>query len=136
MNEFREWLTVTIKACPAVVEMVDRLNITSFREMWDRCDDSRWLLDGLRYSPRSLTKEQAVTLVVTFASHRPPTSPEGKACLKAAKAWLADPTEANRLAAADAAAADDAAAAAAVPSVHKSTAATARRSQVHCCCCC
>lgn len=80
---------------------------------WEACERSKWLLWYLRRSGK-LDKPTAVTLAIGFAEPAlalfeglyPDTTAPRKA-LEAAKAWLANPTEENRVAcraAADAAA--------------------------------
>lgn len=68
-----------------------------------RIDWLYWLHN--KHSP--LTKEQSVTLAI---AHAESANPDGHPAIDAAKAWLEDPTEENRLAAAGAGGAAGAAA--------------------------
>ena len=89
-------------------------------EAWDKCERSDWMIWLVRRR-KKITKPQAIEIAIECAARvlaiyekRNPKDKRPRAAIDAARKWLADPSEENRNAAADAAyAAADAAHAAA-----------------------
>jgi hypothetical protein len=101
------------------------LESATMAEAWDNCKRPDWLFWTLR-KIQPLTKEQAVTLALIFARSCSYLNMDSRvaAAIDAAQAWLDNPTEETRSAAADAAA--DAARAAAADAYDAAADAAAR----------
>lgn len=87
------------------------LQYQTMSEVWENCQNPSWLFWILK-KHKPLEKEQSIRLAIAFAEtviHLVPESePRPKAAIDAAKAYLKNPTEENRIAAYAAAdAADD-----------------------------
>ena len=78
---------------------------SSLAEAWEKCERPAWMLWYLRRSNR-LSKPESVRLAIAFAERalpsyeaRCPGKLAPRKAIEAAKAWLEDPSEANRKAA-------------------------------------
>lgn len=100
--------------CPDVRDFI--LQFKTMSEVWEACERPDWMFWLLRRSI-PLTQGQAVRLAIAFAENCLGFVPEGEdrphKAIEAAKKWLKEPTEENRIAAGDAADAAYAAAGAA-----------------------
>lgn len=93
----------SIGACQREIELAAKFS--SLSEAWEHCEHSPYMFWLLR-ATGNITKEQAVDIAIQCAERALPSwekkHPEDTLSRKAidsAKAWLKEPTEANRLAA-------------------------------------
>ena len=98
----------SLNACSDAVQWAKQFK--TINEAWQVCERGDWMMWLLK--KRGISKEQSVTLAVKFAERvlpifeqKYPKDKRPRKAINAARVWLKNPTEKNRIAAAAAAAA-------------------------------